>query len=279
MKKKLSLFRTFTFLACFAFFSSAEAADASFSPPLQIDMQVDQTTLHVGDSLRATLSVNNVTPYDIVDINIYLNNPSYDIAWTDFNPGSIGPYESFQAEYVLNVHKTGLQRPVFTINYSWVDQTTTYRRVETATFDDIEVIGYFGIDWPEYLMPLLVGFLMSQLSMWVSERRKKTTDDKLQEEQVKGIILATLQSTRKGLEEMELLSYSSVWENTIVVGNLYPALHRVGRSSGYADLSRRLAELSILIIDYNEKRKNDKLTEDFVLDLSKEIDDLITIIS
>jgi hypothetical protein len=200
------------------------------------------------------------------------------ISSTDL-PQTLSPHTSTQAEYTLQSLVAGSQNVVFKVQYSWDDpQTgTTHHWGEVASVDGIEVTVPFTFNWPDYLIPLLIGFAIGQFGAWFSDWRKQRQERRQQEEQARGITLAMLQAARKGVQAQEKVSFS-LWEEAIVKGNLYPALHHLGRTIGKPELSKRLAELSITLADYNERQAKENLTDSFTTNLIDELTTLITTI-
>jgi hypothetical protein len=275
--KSLCLFTIL--LLIFLTFSDVVLAQEDNTPPAKIQLAFDQTTLKKGQSGRTILVLRNTTPYTLADVSARLQETTFTIISSTDLSQTLSPHTSTQAEYTLQSLVAGSQNVVFKVQYSWDDpQTgTTHHWGEVVSVDGIEVTAPFTFNWPDYLIPLLIGFAIGQFGAWYSDWRKQRQERRQQEEQARGITLAMLQAARKGVQAQEKVSFS-LWEEAIVKGNLYPALHQLGRTIGQPELSKRLAELSITLADYNERQAKNNLTEKFTADLLDELTALITII-
>ena len=275
--KLLCLFTILLFI--FLTFSYVVLAQEDNTSPTEIQLALDQTTLKKGQSAQAILVLRNTTPYTLTDVSAHLQGTIFAIISSTDLPNTFPPYASTQAEYILQSLVAGSQNVVFKVEYSWDDSQTgtTHHWSEVVSVDGIEVTAPFTFNWPDYLIPLLIGFAIGQFGAWYSDWRKQRQEKRQQEEQARGMTLAILQAARKGVQAQEKVSFS-LWEEAIVKGNLYPALHQLGRTIGKPELSKRLAELSVTLADYNERQAKNNLTEKFTADLFDELTALITII-
>lgn len=239
----------------------------------------DHSTLTTGESGAAILNLYNTMPYTLTNVAARLQGSTFDLVDSTSLPNTLPPYTNAQVEYTLKSQTAGSQNLIFTVQYSWYnpDSGITHQGLETVFVEKIEVRPWLSFDWPDYLIPLIIGLIMGQLVAVWNDRRKQGQERQQQEEQARGITLAVLQAARKGVEAREEVSFS-LWDEAIVKGNLYPALHRLGRTIGKPELSKRLAELSIILADYNERQSGGNLTEDITTVLVKELTDLIQMV-
>ncbi|NJN96548.1 MAG: hypothetical protein HC875_21800 [Anaerolineales bacterium] len=235
------------------------AQEESKAPPAQIQLTVDRTTLNVGDSSQAILILRNTSPYTLTGIAAQFQGTAFKTLNLTNLPDTLSPYSSTQAEYTLQSQVAGSHNVTFAVQYSWDDPNIglVHQWIETVSATKFEVAKvipwWFNFDWPAYLIPLIIGLVVGWVGAWFAEWRKQRQEEKQQEEQVAGITLAMLQAIRKGIEQKEAVRFN-LWEEAVVKGNLYPALHRLGRRIGKPELSKRLAELSITLIDYNDRQ-------------------------
>ncbi len=264
-------------LFLFFFGTVVYAQEENSSPSPQIQLAVDRTSLNTGESVQAVLVLRNTTPYTLSNITAQLQGTSFNVVNSIDLPDTLSPYTSAQAVYTLQSQNAGSQNLIFAVQYSWdnPDTGTTSQWVETVSVEKIEVISPFAFRWPDYLIPLVIGAFLGQFIAWFTDRQKERRENRQREEQARGITLAMLQGARKGVEAQGQVSFN-LWEEAIVKGNLYPALHQLGRKLGKPELSKRLAELSITLADYNERRTKENLTGSFLTYL---IDDLTVLIA
>jgi hypothetical protein len=248
---------------------------------LNINTQLlfDQTSLAVGETGIAILTLRNATPYTLTNITAQLQGTTFDLIQATPLPDTVSPFSAVQAESTLQSQTAGSQNLIFTVQYSWYnpDSGITHQGLETVSVEKIEVRPWLSFDWPDYLIPLIIGLITGQLITLWNDRRKQRQESQQQEEQARGITLAVLQAARKGLQEQKPVSFA-LWEEAVVKGNLYPALHQLGRTIGKPELSKRLAELSITLAEYNQRLENHSLPDGFTTKLVDELDNLVQII-
>jgi len=259
--------------------TSVSSAQENNNKPLEIQLAIDRKTLEVNESTQATLILHNTTAYTLTNVSAELQGVAFKVLNSTSLPNSLPPHVSAQANYVLQSQISGSHNAIFIVQYSWDDLATgiTYQQLEIASVDEIEVTDPWAFDWPDYLIPLLIGLMVGQFGAWLNDWWKQHQTKRQQEEQARGITLAVLQAARRGVEAKGPISFD-MWDEAIVKGNLYPALHQLGRTIGKPELSKRLAELSITLADYNERQANGQLTEDKVNALIDELADLIRMI-
>jgi hypothetical protein len=258
--------------------TTAFAQDSTITP-VEIQLTVDRATLDQGETCQTVLILHNTMPHTLTNVGAQLQGTSFKVANPADLPDTLAPYSSTQAEYTLKSQSDGSQNVIFAVQYTWDDPDTgmARHRIETAAATGIEVLAPSGINWPDYLIPLLLGFAIGQLGAWFTDWRKQRREDREREEQAIGVTLAVLQAARKGVQEREKVSFS-LWDDAIVKGNLYPALHQLGRTIGKPELSKRLAELSISLADYNTRLAGENLTEGLTNDLMDELKALMVIL-
>lgn len=275
--------RVFALLATlFLLWPAVALAQDSTAAPIEVQLAVDRITLDRGESCQAVLVLRNTMPYTLTGVSARLQGTSFQVVSSSDLPDILAPYSSVQAEYTLKSQSDGTYNVVFAIQYAWDDTDTgaAHRRLETTSVEKIVVTSLAGFNWPAYLIPLLIGSVLgwvgSLSGSFAAHWLKQRNDDKEQREQALGITLPVLQTARKGVQDREQVSFG-LWEDAIVKGKLYSALHKLGRKIGEPGLSRRLAELSIALADYNA-RLTGNLTDARVVALEKELDELIKIL-
>ena len=282
MKARSDLLRFTAVLLVLLFLSSSYitlAQEESDAPPAQIQLTVDRVNLNLGESTQAFLILRNTTPYTLTNVGAQLQGATFKtVNSTDF-PTTLSPHISAQAAYALQSQIAGSQNIIFAVQYSWddPDTRTTHQWLEMASVAEIEVKTPSDFNWPDYLIPLVIGLVTGQLVAFLNDWRRQRQEEHQREEQARGVTLAMLQATRKGIEAQDHVSFS-LWEEAIVKGNLYPSLHRLGRKMGKPELSKRLAELSIILADYNERQAKENLTDDIQNKLVSELTALITMV-
>jgi hypothetical protein len=258
---------------------STFAQEESNAPPAQIQLAIDRTTLNVGDSTQGILVLRNTSSYTLTNVTAQFWGTGFTVANPTPLLDSLPPHSSAQAEYFLQSQIAGSHNLIFAVQYSWDDAETgiAHQWDETATVEKIEVTSPFAFKWPDYLIPLVIGALFAQLIAWFTDRQKQRQESRQREEQARGVTLAMLQGVRKGVETQGQVSFN-LWDEAIVKGNLYPALHQLGRKIGKPELSKRLAELSITLADYNERQSQGNLTDSLRANLMDELTALITLL-
>jgi hypothetical protein len=254
--------------------------EGSDAPKPEIQLVVDHTLLNSGDSSEAILILRNTTPYTLTDIEAQFQGTTFTVIDSTDLPTILSPYTSAQANYTLQSQTVGSHNVVFVVQYSWdnLEQGTTHQWLESVSVEEIQVVNHWGaFNWLDYLIPLFIGSFLSLFGFSANEVFKQRREAHQREEQARGITLAILQAIRKGVEAKEQVSFS-LWEEAIVKGNLYPALHQLGRTIGKPDLSKRLAELSIFIVNYNEREAKGNLTEEIATELRDELTELIVLV-
>ncbi len=246
---------------------------------VEIELVSERTTLTVGESSTIILTVHNTTPYTLTGVSTQLQGSVFKLINLPNLTDTISPYASTQAEYTLQSQTIGSHNAIFVVQYSWDDLDTgiSYQWLEMVSVEDIEVITPPAFAWPDYLIPLVIGLITGQLIALLNDWRKQRQEKHQQEEQARGITLAVLQTARKGIQEQEPISFA-LWEEAIVKGNLYPALHRLGRTMGKPELSKQLAELSIILIDYNNRQSGSMFPDGMIDEISDELTTLIEIL-
>lgn len=243
--------------------------------PVEIQLAVEQSTLEVGELNQAILTLRNRTPYTLTHVSSQLQGTTFSVTHSIELPEILAPYSSRQASYTFKSQTAGSYNAIFAVQYSWHDPNVGAKQhfIETVVFEGIDVTEY-AFDWPDYLIPLVIGLLSSQLVTWLNEWRQERQDAQQQEEQAKGITLALLQAALKAIEAEKPVSFD-LWQDAIVKGHLYPALHQFGRKIGQPELSKGLAELSITLEQYNQRQAKENLTANLVSRLKNELTELI----
>lgn len=247
--------------------------------PVEVGMTIDRTSCNPKESVQSILAINNTTPYTITNITVLFQGGAFTAKTLAGLPKVLLPHASAYGKYELTGWSPGEHQAMFVLQYSWHDPKTVWihSRVETGSVGSIEVTPAFSFDWPTYLIPLLAGFVISQLGVWFADRRKRLEEDRKQEEQARGVAIALLQAARKGIERREKASFR-LWEEAVVKGNLYPALHRLGRKIGKPELSKELAEASVSLADYNSRIQESNLPDDLPPRLISDLTALIVTI-
>lgn len=260
-----------------AYITSAQEDDDE--PAVETQLLFDRTNLTTNESGVAILSLHNTTPYTLTNVAAELQGTTFELLQSTPPPNLLPPFTSVQAEYTLQSQTSGSQNLIFTVRYSWynLDTNIAHQQLETVFVEGIEIFPQFSFDWPEYLIPLIIGLVTGQLITLWADRRKQKQEERQREEQVSGVALVILQAAKKGIEIGEPVSFD-LWRDVVVKGNLYPALHQLGRNLGKPELSRRLAELPIRLADYNERQEKKNLTDTVRTELLNELADLIRVI-
>ena len=248
-------------------------------PPLEAQLTLERTTLTTGEAAQATLILRNTSIYTLTNLTVRFQGTTFQANSLASVPDTLSPYASTTIDYTLKSQMTGSHNTAFVVQYSWNDPEIGFARQwsEIVAVDGVEVTSWFDFDWPDYLIPLIIGLFVGWLSSWFTDWRKQRQEDWQREEQARGVVLAVLQAARKGVETKEKISFV-LWDEAIVKGNLYPALHQLGRTMGKPELSKRLAELSIIVTEYNQRQETKNLTESFADQLVGELTDLIRIV-
>lgn len=243
--------------------------------PIQIGLIIAEQAIHRGEVAEAEVIINNFSPYQVNAIIKSPNNKILSIVNLTQNQIAIAPHGSYTQTIEIEGKSIGETELIILVEYSWTDSTSKNAHTKSVSVntDPINVTG-FVFDWPNYLIPLILGFILSQFSTWILEQRKFAHEEKLKLEQTIGITLANLNIIQKGLERKETISFS-MWEDLVLKGNLYPYLVKVGNKLKQKNFEKRITDLVILISEYNSKRENGHLSEDFIIDLSEEVNNLI----
>lgn len=236
-------------------FVIAQSSDS----PLQIELIVEKKVIDLGESTQVVCVIRNTTSYTLTNIEIDSHGSMFKFENLTANPQDmLAPYDSTQYQYALEGTSDGSYNVIFTADYQWQNPSSklVQHRIDMVT-TGINVEKRFNFDWPAYLIPLFLGFAIGKLGSWLDARWKQHDEDTKQEKQAVGVALSVLQAARKGVENEENISFG-LWEEVIVKGNLYPALHALGRRINKPELAKSLAELSITLNDYNDRlnRKN-----------------------
>ncbi len=261
------------FLYLFILWPMTTFAHNPIVKPIEIQLVAARTAFKLNESCQTILTLNNIKNYSLTNVGVQLKGQTFSIIKSKPLSDTIAPYSSVQTEYVLKSRSVGSQNVIFTIKYSWHESDTgiKHSRIETVSIEKLEVKASFAFNfnWPNYLIPLLIGFIIGQCGSWFSDWRKERKVKREQTDQAKGITHATLQAVRKGIEMKQQVSFA-LWEEAIVKGNLYSALHELGRKNDKPDLAKQMAELSISLNDYNDRldTKNLEDTSSLVSELS-----------
>jgi hypothetical protein len=258
--------------------TSISFAQSIADDPLETKIEVANLSLKNGESAEATIILNNNSPYQIsVNIEALKNNHLIlnDMPQTQL---TVAPYGTRQYTFEITGKNLGTAEVILLVEYTWIDSSTKQEHfiTEALESDSIEITG-FRFDWPSYIIPLMIGFVFGQLGTWLIDRRKNAKEEHARQEQTKGITLASLYMIQKGLERKETIAFT-LWEEMVLKGNLYPDLMRMGAKIKEPKLAKRLTDVTVMISEYNNSRAQGSLSEDFVIDLTEEINQLIKII-
>lgn len=229
-------------------------AEEASDTPLQISLTVDRTAVKRNQSVDAHLLLRNTRPYSVTGISVSHIGESWSVIESSDVPDQLQAFKSSEIAYTLEPTKLGTNNIVFTVMYTWTEGEPSVERqwIEEAIAEEIQVEEVLGLSLPEYLLPLLIGFLLSQFGTWLTYKWKAREEEGQQEEQAIGVALAMLQASRQALLEGEEAPVE-VWEDSIVKGNLYPSLHQLGRTASKPGLSRELTELFVALRHYNRR--------------------------
>jgi hypothetical protein len=89
------------------------------------------------------------------------------------------------------------------------------RRIETASVKEIKVTNPWAFKWPDYLIPLLVGFIISQLGTIITGWQTQRKADQEREQQAKGMGLAFLYAALQGVRVQEKVQFGP-WEDALM---------------------------------------------------------------
>lgn len=236
------------------------------SSPLEIDLSADRKTTNQGDTTQAILTLQNTSSYTITNLIVEFESAGFS---TDLNstPATLAPFTSIKHQYTLQSRTAGVHNVLFTIAYEWFDPETTIKqhRISQVSIDELIVESPPSFDWPDFLIPLIVGFVIGQFGATLSEWRKERKERK----SIKSVILTFLVASRKSVQENEQIPLD-LWKEIVAKSDLYSVLSR----SGNKDLPARLTELTITFNDYNERQLKSNLTDSIVNKLDKDILDL-----
>ncbi len=259
-------------------FTNSASAQKSTDGPLEISLILGNQSIRKGEIAEAIIIINNNSSFETT-VNISSMKNKYflvnNLPQAQF---TVPPYESYQSTFQVIGNQIGAAELTVLVQYSWADPSVKqeYIKTEVLKSNSIDVTG-FKVDWPNYMFPLVIGFLFGQLGTWLIDWRKQAKEDQARQEQTTGITLATLHIAQKALERSETISFAP-WEDMVLKGNLYLYLIRLGKKLKDQRLANRLTDLSVVISEYNNCRAEGSLSEDFVIDLTEEINQLTKII-
>jgi len=264
-------------LVCLFLWSESAQAQDTILAPAHVQVHSDRTSLEPGESCQAILTLHNTAPFTLTSLTAHLHNTQFTVVTATRLAGIVPPYTDVETLYTLQAQTAGSHNIIIRVQYAWVDPVSGVmnRRSETVTADSIDVVEPPGFDYPEYLIPLVIGFVFSHLSVVLVDWFKQHKEKRKEEEQVRGVVLALLDAAQQSLgmwkETTKERVHFDLWQEAIVKGDLYPALERLARRTGYPDLLKELAELSVLFFDYNERKM---VTEEMNSALKKKVAEL-----
>jgi len=246
------------------------------SKPLEIELSLDRSSMRANDTCQALLVIRNTSCYTVTNIGARLIGENLGVETHGSLATVISPYSSASTEYTLRGTSVGSHNVVFEMQYSWSDQNTgmTHHSTETIHAGSIEVLPRLNFNWPNYVIPLVLGFVMGQVGSWLADRHKYQKEQLEQEEQVQHVTLSILKTSLEGVKKKEQVPFA-LWSEVVIKGHLSPALHRLCRRIGNAQLSQKLAELTITLEVYNRRQTNDTLEPDFVAKLVENLQNMI----
>jgi hypothetical protein len=243
--------------------------------PLEIVLSLNNTTLNIQSYSTVKLTLTNNSSFEIFDLHVDYQDNNFSTE-TRVGPSStLASYTSIQGVYEIRPKNTGNYKLTYSVSYFWKDEKgVLHNRIDVVNSDEITVYKNFSFDWPNYLLPLVIGFVFGQLGTILGDWYRLIRETKLKLEQAKGVLLAGMQGAKKCVEKREEINFS-FWDDLIVKENLYPSLARHGQKIKHPDLAKRLAELSILLKEYDSRYRKGDLNEDFVIDVEDELEALI----
>jgi hypothetical protein len=247
----------------------------SSDSPLQAELTVERTNLDRGEATQAWIVLRNTQPYTLTNISITSLEGAFKVGSLPSKTLILPPLSSYQNELTITAEEIGKNQIVLAVDYNWQPSPSRRSRnlIETITAN-INVERSLDFDWPEYLIPLILGFGIGKFGSWLDERRKQKIEDRKLEHHVRGAVLALMYTARKGVEEEEKIEFA-LWEDVVIKANLYPALQRLARNISDPELASRIAELPISIDRYNRRLESGNLPEGYTHNLSQKITDLI----
>lgn len=289
--KRLQL--SIAILLCTLPFSYTAFAQQDTIDILDAELVLERTKLTVNETTSAMLILRNTTPYTLTNITVEPGGTAFQINNSPSLPDIMQPHSGTKIDYDLQGKNPGSYNIIFIVQYSWNDLRgpTTNQWIESVSANGIEVTDTWTFNWPEFLIPLLVGSTISLIvsagTFYISDRYKQNQEEKKREALAKGVILAVLQTANQTIQRSnEALANNispekvsmSLWEESIVKSNLYPALHKFGQKIGEPQFSERLTKVSIVLSDYNSRIADGKDVHSIMDDLHKELTALIRIV-
>lgn len=170
---------------------------ASAETPLEVNLSLNNSVLDIENYSIVKLTLINNSHFEIFGIDVDYQDNNFDTQITTNLPLILGPFVSTQGVYQIKPHKSGVYNLTYSINYSWKDDKgLLHNRIEIIDSDEISVNELFGFDWPNYLIPLIIGFLLGQIGTILTEWYRYNREIKLKVEQTNGILLAGMQAAK-----------------------------------------------------------------------------------
>jgi hypothetical protein len=219
------------------------------------------TTAFTLSNVRVAFQQHPIQPLDTIDV-----------------PPALAPFSSIQSNATLQTQQTGSQNILVTVQYAWVDITTglPHQHIETVAAGPIAVVVPEGFQWPDYLIPLVIGSLVSLASVVLTDTWKQQREARAAERQAIGLVRGLLHTAGAAIVKRERVQLAP-YNEALVSGNLLPALYRAGRRQGQVELPARMATLIVALQAYNE-RVPDNWTDEMHASLTQEIQTLRAII-
>lgn len=258
--------------------SSNTLAQETPPAPIEVEFAVDQTSIKQDETIQAVVVLRNTTGFTITQVSLQFQTMAFSPVQVADPPDNLLPFASAQASYIFAGQETGNRNLIASLEYTWTDPETTviHHHIETIQATGLEIKPKFAFSWPDFLIPLFAGFLISQAGIWLVDKRKERRETAQRREQAIGVVLAILQAARKAVETKEPVSFD-LWKEVVLKGNLYPSLHEYGRHINQLTLPQELAELPIKLDQYNDQRSHN-LTDESLAALREELDRLIATI-
>ena len=250
----LAIFAT-ELCAVFLFVSTGIAlAQEPQQPPADISLHVSTLSLAPGEPLQALLVLQNTTAFTLTNVHVEFQQHTMHLLDTTDVPTTLTPFSSIQSNATLQTQQTGSQNILVTVQYSWVDMITglPHQHIETVAAGPIEVIVPEGFQWPDYLIPLVIGSLVSLASVVLTDTWKRQREACAAERQAIGLVHGLLHTAGAAIAKHEKVQLAP-YNEALVSGNLLPSLYRAGRRQGQVELPERVAALMVALRAYNER--------------------------
>lgn len=254
------------------------AQETEYLAPITGQLHIDKQELSIGESGLIILTLNNNSKNEISGVRVQIPNILVNHNIIESVPNTITAYNTVTGHYSISSNNLGNHNIIFLVTYTFEDSSLGAISQTLALSEVIEISSNFTIDWPDYVIPVLLGFIISLAATWVSDRHLRRREESEKTARAVGTTLALLRSANASIQHKENIKFD-LWQDVILKENLYLFLDKFGREIGKPQFAEQLSELSIKLSDFNERYNNQQLGDKLVNDVKNAISDLISIIN